>query len=207
MNFNKIGIVILLALLASSCGAPAAPPATLAYEDVQSTSWASVFTAMAETHAVRPTETQMPPTKKPTQTLVPSHTPESSPTVDMTLTPTFTALPTLTAQPTTIGSDPCHKPLTSWRGPSTKLMIRYEYRPQGRNDKVILSLWVMSDLKECGFLPSLSSGPVGQYSALAYVDGEKDFRVSGGFRLTEGGWEIIIRNDEIVAKGGCYPNC
>jgi hypothetical protein len=62
-------------------------------------------------------------------------------------------------------------------------------------------------MQECGFLPSLSAGPVGQYSVVAYVDGEKDFRVYGGFRLTEGSWDIIVRNDVIVAKGGCYPNC
>jgi len=65
----------------------------------------------------------------------------------------------------------------------------------------------MTDLKECGFLVGSSSGPVGQYSALAYINGDKDFKVSGGFRLNEGSWEIIIRNDTIVAKGGCYPNC
>ena len=219
----KISIIIVLALLASSCGAPVAtqPPITL--EDVQSTSMAGAFTAMAETHAARPTNTMIPPTETPSQTLVPSNTSENSPTLEPSstlapsITPTFTALPTklptFTPQPvasplpTTVGSDPCNKPLTSWQGPSTRLMIRYEYKPQGKNDKVVLSLWVRSDLQECGFLPSLSAGPVGQYSAMAYVDGEKDFKVYGGFRLTEGGWEIIIRNDTIVAKGGCYPNC
>jgi hypothetical protein len=219
----KISIIIVLALLASSCSAPVAtqPPITL--EDVQSTSMAGAFTAMAETHAARPTKTMIPPTETPTQTLVPSNTSENSPTLEPSstlapsITPTFTALPTkvptFTPQPVasplpaTPGSDPCNRPLTSWQGPSTRLMIRYEYKPQGKNDKVVLSLWVRSDLQECGFLPSLSAGPVGQYSAMAYVDGEKDFKVYGGFRLTEGGWEIIIRNDTIVAKGGCYPNC
>lgn len=207
----KISIISALALLASSCGAPAATPTAVTLEDVQSTSMAGAFTAIAETHIARPTDTLVPPTETPTQTLIPSNTPEPSPTLEITLTPTLAAvptnLPTFTPQPTALGSDPCNKPLTSWQGPSTKLMIRYEYKPQGKNDKVVLSLWVMSDLKACGFLPSLSSGPVGQYSALAYIDGEKDFKVSGGFRLTEGGWEIIIRNDSIVAKGGCYPNC
>jgi len=211
MMLKKISIVILLALLAGSCGAPAATPAAITLEDVQSTSMAGAFTALAETHEVRPTNTQVPLTETPSQTLIPSNTYEPSPTMELSITPSFTALPTnlptLTPRPTTSGSDPCNKPLTSWQGPNIRLMIRYEYKPQGKNDKVVLSLWAMSDLKECGFLSSLSTGPVGQYSATAYVDGEKDFKVYGGFRLTEGSWEIIIRNDNIVAKGGCYPNC
>jgi hypothetical protein len=194
---KKIGIGILLALLVSSCGAPAATPASITFEDVQSTSMAGAFTALAETHIALPSDTQVPPTGTPTQTSAPSKTPEASPTVDITFTPSFTAL----------ANDPCNQPLTSWTSPSTKITIRHEYRPQSKEDKVILSLWVSSVMGECGFLTSFSSGPVGQYSALAFVDGEKDFKVSGGFRLTEGSWEIIIRNDVIVAKGGCYPNC
>lgn len=197
MMLKKTGLFIVLALLASSCGAPAATPASISFDDVQSTSMAGAFTALAETHAALPTNTQIPPTEKPTQTLVASDTPEPSPTVDITFTPSLTA----------VANDPCNQPLTSWTAPSTKFILRYEYRPQTRNDKVVLSLWVRSMMGECGFLTSYSSGPVGQYSALAFVDGEKDFKVSGGFRLTEGSWEIIIRNDVIVAKGGCYPNC
>ena len=171
------------------------------------------FTALAETHEARPTHTKVPPTDAPTETLIPSDTPEPAPSLEPSITPTATLtalptkLPTLTPQPVASGSDPCNKPLTAWDGPSARIVIRYEYRPQKKSDKVVLSLWAMSDLKECGFLSSLSTGPVGQYSALAYVDGEKDFKVSGGFRLTEGSWEIIIRNESIVAKGGCYPNC
>ena len=68
-------------------------------------------------------------------------------------------------------------------------------------------MWVMSDLGECGYLYDLSSGPVGQYSVAAYVDGPKDFKVFGGFRLTEATWDIVIRNNTIVALGSCYPNC
>ena len=197
MMLKKISIVIVLALMASSCGAPAATPLPVSLEDVQSTSMAGAFTALAETHVALPTNTQLPPTETPTQTLAPSETPKASPTVDITFTPSLTAL----------GSDPCNQPLTSWKAPTTKIILRYEYRPQSRDDKVVLSLWVRSVMGECGFLSSFSSGPVGQYSALAFVDGEKDFKVTGGFRLTEGSWEIIIRNDIIVAKGGCYPNC
>jgi hypothetical protein len=217
---KRVCIFLLLALLASSCSAPAATASPITVEDLQSTSMAGAFTALAETHAALPTGTRVPPTKTATQTLIPSHTPdvpdpsntqEASHTSAPSLTPTFTALPTnlptLTVQPTALGGDPCNKPLTSWRGPSVRLTIRYEYKPQGKNDNVVLSLWVTSELQECGFIPGLSAGPVGQYSAVAFVDGEKDFTAYGGFRLTEGSWEIIIRNDHIVAKGGCYPNC
>lgn len=197
MILRKISIVIVLALLASSCGAPAATPAPVSFEDVQSTSMAGAFTALAETHVALPTNTLIPPTETATQTIVPSDTPDPSPTLDITSTPSLTAL----------GNDPCNQTLSSWKAPTTKITLRYEYRPQNKTDKVVLSLWVSSVMGECGFLTSFSSGPVGQYSALAFVDGEKDFKVTGGFRLTEGSWEIIIRNDVIVAKGGCYPNC
>jgi hypothetical protein len=66
---------------------------------------------------------------------------------------------------------------------------------------------VKSDRGECGYLYNLSSGPVGQYTVIAYIDGVKDFTVSGGFRITEGAWKIVIRNDRIVALGVCYPDC
>jgi hypothetical protein len=68
-------------------------------------------------------------------------------------------------------------------------------------------MWVMTELGECGFLPSVTSGPAGQYSVAAFIDGEKDFKVFGGFRITEATWDIVIRNDTIVALGSCYPKC
>ena len=200
MNLKIIGAFILLALLVSSCGAPATPT-PMSNTDVENTAIAGAFTALAETHIALPTNTFFPPTETPTQTLVPSNTPKPSPILELSITPT------LTPQATALGADPCNKLLSAWQGPTNKLIVRYEYKPQSKNDKVVLSLWVMTDLKECGFLVGSSSGPVGQYSALAYINGDKDFKVSGGFRLNEGSWEIIIRNDTIVAKGGCYPNC
>jgi hypothetical protein len=83
----------------------------------------------------------------------------------------------------------------------------YEYSPQGKDDKVVVSMWVMTDLGECGYLYGLSTGPVGQYSVAAYVDGEKDFKVFGGFRITDATWDIAIRNDTIIALASCYPKC
>jgi hypothetical protein len=31
--------------------------------------------------------------------------------------------------------------------------------------------------------------------------------VFGGFRITQGSWTIVVKNESIVAQGGCYPNC
>jgi len=87
------------------------------------------------------------------------------------------------------------------------MSIAYDYKPQSKDDTVVVSLWVMTDLGECGFLYDLSTGPIGQYSAAAYIDGTKDFKVFGGFRISPGSWKLVIRNDSIVALGGCYPNC
>jgi hypothetical protein len=73
-----------------------------------------------------------------------------------------------------------------------------------------LALSVKTASGECGYIPVYSgsvSGPEGYYSAFAWVEGKKNFQVSGGFLLTGGSWTIIIRNEQIVAKGGCYPNC
>ena len=213
MKNNTIGFVILLALLVSACGNASASP-TISAESVQGTAQAAASTVMAETQAALPTNTLPPPTEIPATLTLVTDTPaptatsvESALTVIPTLTPLATEIPTLLPQPTAAGADPCNKPLTSWQGPSANLFVYYEYKPQGKNDKVVLSLWVMTDLGECGFLSDLSTGPVGQYSAAAYVNGPNAFKVFGGFRIGEGGWKIIIRNDMIVAKGSCYPNC
>jgi hypothetical protein len=98
----------------------------------------------------------------------------------------------------------CNKALTSWKGPTANFSIVNETKPQG---KIILSLYVVTPLGECGYLADLSKGPEGQYSAGAFVDGKKSFKVFGGFRITEGNWKITVRNDKIIANGSCYPNC
>ncbi|MGE5378268.1 MAG: hypothetical protein ACM3XO_24680 [Bacteroidota bacterium] len=58
-------------------------------------------------------------------------------------------------------------------------------------------------LDECGSLADLSSGPIGSYSARAFVDGKKDFKVYGDFQIKEGTWKIVVRNDKIIALGSC----
>jgi len=198
--------IIILSLLMSACGAqPTEEP--IKPEDIQLTAAAAAFTIIAETHSAIPTDTQVPPTETLAPTPLPTDTPIPSPTIDSSLiTPTL--VPSFTPQAAnTSGDDPCNQPLLSWQGPSVSIATAYDYSPQSKDDSVVLSLWVSTDLGECGYLYDLSTGPVGQYSAAAYVDGKKDFKVFGGFRLSEGSWKLVIRNDSIVALGGCYPNC
>jgi len=206
MNKNTWAGIVILSLLISACGAQPTEP-SISAEDIQLTAVAAAFTVVAETQAAIPTNTQIPPTETVASTPTPTDTPVPSPTTDQLLiTPTL--VPSFTPQASSSsGDDPCNQPLTSWRGPSANLSITYEYKPQGKDDYVVVSLWVMTDLGECGYLYDLSTGPVGQYSAAVSVNGQKNFKVFGGFRISEGSWNIVIRNESIVALGGCYPNC
>jgi hypothetical protein len=195
---------MLLAVLMSACGAPAAP--TIDAASVQSTSAAAAFTAVAQTQAALPTNTTVPPTETFTQTPLPTDTLVPSPTLDTLVTPTVTLLPTLTPQPSIAGSD-CNKPLLSWQGPSASFTLVNETKPAG---KIILMMSVLTKTGECGYLHIYSdsfTGPAGSYSAAAFVDGKKNFKVFGAFDIKPISWKIIVRNDVIVAKGGCYPNC
>ena len=205
MKKSPWAFLAILALLISACGPQSNEP-SISAEDIQLTSIAAAFTIVAETHAALPTNTQIPPSDTPTPTLIPTETPPP-PTIDpLLVTPSLA--PTSTSQ--SAGSttdDPCDKPLLSWQGDSASMSIAYDYKPQSKDDTVVVSLWVMTDLGECGFLYDLSTGPIGQYSAAAYIDGTKDFKVFGGFRISPGSWKLVIRNDSIVALGGCYPNC
>lgn len=199
--------MVILGLLLSACGSQPTQTA-ISPEDIQSTAVAAAFTIVAETQAAVPTNTQVPPTETLPPTVPPTDTPVPSPTLDELLS-TPTIEPSATSQNTvsTGDDDPCNQPLTSWQGPSASIALDYDYSPQSKDDSVVVWLWVMTDLGECGYLYDLSTGPVGQYSAGAFIDGKKDFKVFGGFRITEGSWKLVIRNDSIVALGGCYPNC
>ena len=208
MKQKALTLGVILVFLISAC-APQATP-TVNSADVQHTAEAVAFTVVALTLAAQPTNTAVPPTETASPTLPPTLTSLPSPTTDPLLI-TATTVPTLAPQstaPAAAATDPnCNKTLTSWDGPTANLTVARDYRPQERDDQVVLSLWVSTDRGECGYLADLSRGPVGQYSAAAFVDGQQDFRVFGGFRITEGGWKIVIRNDSIVALGSCYPNC
>lgn len=212
MKQNALIIGVVLSLLISACGAQATP--TVNPVDVQHTAEAAAFTMVAETQAAIPTETPLPPTEAPTQTPLPTLTPLSSPTLDalnttpvgLTITPQAN-IPTFTPQASGSGQDPCNQALTAWEGPSANINIVNETKPKGT---IVLSLYVVTDLGQCGYLYVTSdsiTGPIGQYSAGAFVDGNKDFKVFGGFRITRGSWKVVVRNESIVALGGCYPSC
>jgi hypothetical protein len=199
----------ILILLISACAPQAV--ATASSVDVQHTAEAAAFTMVAQTQQAIPTNTAVPPTKAASPTSLPTSTPIPLPTTDPLLA-TATNLPgtllpaTLRPAATvdTSASDNCNKALTAWQGPTATFGLVNETRPQG---KIILSLYVVTELGECGYLTDLSRGPVGQYSAGAFVEGKKNFKVFGGFRITEGTWRITVRNDKIIALGSCYPGC
>jgi hypothetical protein len=212
MKRNALFIGVVLSLLVSACGAQATP--TVNPVDVQNTAQAAAFTMVAQTQQAIPTATPLPPTQAPTLTPLPTNTLLASPTLDpliptpvgLTITPQAN-IPTFTPQASGSGSDPCNQALTAWDGPSANLNIVNETRPRGT---IILSLYVVTELGQCGYLYVTGdsiTGPVGQYSAGAFVEGPKDLKVFGGFRITQGSWDIVVRNDNIVALGGCYPSC
>jgi hypothetical protein len=217
MKQKVLTLGVMLIFLVSAC-APQATP-TVNPADVQHTAEAAAFTMVAETQASMPTNTPVPPTATASPTIPATTTPIASLTTDPLLptaigaatsdpllaAPTVGA-PTNAPQPTPVAAatSDCNKALTKWEGPSASFSIVNETKPQG---KIILSLYVVTDRGECGYLADLSQGPVGMYSAGAFVEGDKDFKVFGGFRITEGSWKITVRNDKILALGSCYPGC
>lgn len=208
MNNKVSSIAVVLLLLLSACAPQADAAPTMSPLDIQHTAEAAAFTMVAQTQAARPTNTALPPTPTESPTALPTLTSIPSPTTDPLLA-TPTGVPTLAPQATTASGggttvDNCNKPLTSWEGPSASFNIVNETRPQGT---IVLSLYVVTQMGECGYLVDLSQGPVGSYSAGAFVDGRQDFKVFGGFSIREGSWDIVVRNDVITAQGGCYPNC
>jgi len=209
MKQKKIFYILLLAALISACGAPVAAP-TIDGASVQNTAMAAAFTLVAGTQAAMPTNTALPPTETFTQTPLPTDTLVPSPTLDALATPTVillpTDLPTFTPQPAA-SNDPCNQPLLKWQGPSASFAVVNETKPKG---EVLLLMSVVTPLGECGWLNIYStsfSGPVGMYSAGAFVNGKQNFKVFGAFNINGGSWKIIVRNEMIVAQGGCYPNC
>src|SRR5688572_21021420 len=204
MKRNAFIVGVVLSLAASACAPQAIP--THNPLDLQYTAEAVVFTMVAQTEEAIPAATFPPPTETPRPTLVPTLTPITSPTSDVSPTLTQTAV-SQSSGPT---QDNCNKALTSWEGPTAKLNLANETKPRG---VVTLSLYVVTELGECGYLSQQFessgslSGPAGQYSAGAFIDGPKDLRVFGGFRIIQGSWTIVVRNESIVAQGGCFPNC
>ena len=206
MKRNALMLGVVLIFVIGACAPQAAPTANSA--DVQHTAEAAAFTMVAQTLEAVPTNTAVPPTATASPTPPPTITSIPSPTGDPLLATatSIPSIPTSAPQSSDGGStqDNCNKTLSDWQGPSANLAIANNTKPEG---KITLSLYVVTDLGECGYLADLSTGPVGQYSAGAFVDGKQSFKVFGGFRITEGSWKIVVRNDSIIAAGGCYPNC
>ena len=212
MNRNILLIGVVFILLAGACapqGTPTANPV-----DIQHTAEAAALTMVAETQAAVPTATLVPPTDTPSPTLPPSSTPLPLPTSSTpgsipTGAPTFT--PQVPQAQATTGSgggqDNCNQPLTSWQGPTASFSIANQTQPEGT---IVLSMYVVTDLGQCGYLIITGdsfSGPIGNYSAGAFITGRQNFKAFGSFRITEGNWAIVVKNDSIEARGGCFPNC
>lgn len=217
-----MGLVFIL--ISSACapqGTPTANPV-----DIQHTAEAAALTMVAQTQAAVPTATPIPPTETAIPTLPPSSTPlplptsgtpgslpTGAPTTSTTLSASFTQqVPQV--QPTTSSGgggggtqDVCNQPLTSWQGPTANFSIANQTQPAGT---IVLSMYVVTDLGQCGYLIITGdsfSGPVGNYSAGAFITGKQNFKAFGSFRITEGNWAIVVKNDSIEARGGCFPNC
>lgn len=210
-NVSIIGVLFIL--LVSACGPQAT--ATPNPADVQQTAQAAAFTMVAATQQALPTNTVVPPTEIPSETPLPSVTP--IPLLTQATQATLpagavvpTGLPTFTPQSPSGGTNSqatCNQPLVSWQGPTVNFSISNQTRPEGT---IILSMYVQTDFNQCGYLNITSnsfSGPVGQYSAGAFITGKQNLKAFGSFRITEGNWSIIVRNDSILAKGGCASNC
>jgi len=214
MNRNILLIGVVFMLLVSACapqGTPTANPV-----DIQHTAEAAALTMVAETQASVPTASPVPPTETASPTLPPSSTPLPLPT-SATQASLPAGAPTFTpqapqSQPTSSAGggntqDNCNQPLTAWQGPSANFSISNQTKPAGT---IVLSMYVVTDLGQCGYLIITGdgfSGPVGNYSAGAFITGKQNFKAFGSFRITQGNWAIVVKNDSIEARGGCYPNC
>jgi hypothetical protein len=224
MKRNVLIIGVVLILLASACAPKATPTANPV--DIQNTAQAAAFTMVAETQQAMPTATSMPPTEAPSPTAaVPTNTvpplpglgtPQGTPT---TITQPGVALPTALPAFTQQVQAPqpasgsvstetiCNQPLPAWQGPTANFTIVNQTKPEGT---IILSMYVISKFGQCGYLVVAGnsfSGPIGDYSAGAFITGKQNMKAFGAFRITEGNWKIVVRNDSITAQGGCSPNC
>jgi hypothetical protein len=211
MNRKLLLMGVVFILLTGACapqGTPTANPV-----DIGHTAEAAALTMVAETQAAVPSPTPIPPTNTAAPTLPPTVTSLPLPTSG-TPGSVPTGLPTFTqqvpqSQPTSNsgGEGNCNQPLTSWQGPTANFSITNLTQPEGT---IILSMYVVTDLNQCGYLIITGdsfSGPVGNYSAGAFITGKQNFKAFGSFRITEGNWSIVVKNNSIEARGGCYPDC
>jgi hypothetical protein len=213
MNRNILILGVVFILLASACAPQATATANPA--DIQHTAEAAALTMVAETQAAVPTATAVPPTNPPSPTSPPTSTPltlptsgtpgtapAGLPTTSTTLSASFTQPAPQAQAPSGSGNnqDICNQPLTSWQGPTANFSISNQTQPEGT---IVLSMYVVTEMGQCGYLIITGdsfSGPVGQYSAGAFITGKQNFKAFGGFRITEGNWAIVVKNDSIEAR-------
>jgi hypothetical protein len=119
-RFSTLTIVVI-ALLISACGTPAAP--TMQAADVQNTAVAAAFTMVAQTQAAIPTSTPLPPTEPPTQTPLPTNTPLPLPT-SATLAVISSPTTASVSSSNSAGTDPCAtRVLSAPEGKETTIRI------------------------------------------------------------------------------------
>lgn len=199
----------IAALVLTACGPE--PEPTMSPADVQGTAMAAALTMVAETQAAIPTATSIPPTEAPTATPFPTNTVPplslASPTGAISALPT--ALPTNTS--VSGSNDSCNQPLTTWDGESAQITLRNGTKPKGL---VTASLYFTTTLGQCGYIGTQFSNtatltvPIGVFSAGAFVDGKKDFKIFGGGTISRpGNYSLWFENESIILKAGCAPNC
>lgn len=191
-------VVVLIALLLSGCGAPAA--ATIDAAQVQ----ASAATMVALTQAAIPTESPPP---APTDTPLPTPSPTSE---------FLDGLPTVTAPTTTPqgGQDDCLHPLDAGAaGPSHPTLIKNQ---TGATVNISLTLYKPNAYGQCGSISYSNVGknssvmvqlPSGYWYAYAWASGtSKGFTVSGSLLVQPAVFaklELCVRTNLIKYSQAC----
>jgi len=203
-------ILAITSLALTACGAEAEP--TISAAEVQGTAVAAALTMVAETQAAFPTATLLPPTEAPSATPFPTNTVAPLSLASPTQAQALAVVPTNTPVPASgSGNDPCNQPLTTWEGESAQMRLQNNTKPKG---VVTASLFFRTSLGQCGYIGTQFTGtttltvPVGTFSAGAFVDGPKDFKIFGGGTITRpGNYSLWFENEAIILKAGCAPNC
>ena len=204
-------IFAIAALVLTACGPT--PEPTMNPADVQGTAMAAALTMVAETQAAIPTATSIPPTEAPSATPFPTNTvpPLSLASPTQSINVLATVVPTNTSISASGSNDPCNQPLTTWDGESAQITLKNNTKPKGL---VTASLYFTTTLGQCGYIGAQFSNtatltvPIGVFSAGAFVDGQKDFKIFGGGTISRpGNYSLWFENESIILKAGCAPNC
>ena len=208
---KRIWVILAVStLVLTACGGEAEP--TMSAADVQGTAMAVALTMVAGTQAAIPTATPLPPVEAPTATPFPTNTVAplvlASPTLEQAVVPLPTNTPVSASGS---GNDPCNQPLTSWDGDSAQIRLQNNTKPKG---VITASLFFTTEFGQCGYIGTQFTNnvtltvPVGTFSAGAFVDGPKDFKIFGGGTITRpGNYSLWFENESIILKAGCSPDC